>query len=172
MEDRAPREERIRRVVTGAGGDRRATVSSDGPPPTIVRRDDHPLTWVAEQWVGGPSRDELGADLSSRPFELTPPPGGSVFRLFEFAPEGDFAGPDGEPVAATAMHSTASLDYVIVVAGTLSMEMEDGTEVELGPGDCVVQRGTEHAWHNYGTEPVIAAAVLISTEPAPTKPED
>jgi hypothetical protein len=36
--------------------------------------------------------------------------------------------------------------------------------VELSQGDVVVQRGTNHAWSNRGTEPCLIAFVLNDTE--------
>jgi hypothetical protein len=44
--------------------------------------------------------------------------------------------------------------------------MLDEGEVHLKPFDVVIQRGTNHAWVNRGTEPAILAAVLIDAEPA------
>jgi len=32
----------------------------------------------------------------------------------------------------------------------LGLELDDGLEVTLGPGDVVVQNGTRHRWHNRG----------------------
>jgi mannose-6-phosphate isomerase-like protein (cupin superfamily) len=48
------------------------------------------------------------------------------------------------------MHRTATLDYDIVLEGRIGLELDNGTEVELGPGDVVVQNGTRHRWHNRG----------------------
>jgi len=52
----------------------------------------------------------------------------------------------------TPMHRTETIDYVIVLAGELEMQMDDST-VKLKAGDVLVQRGTNHAWINRGTEP-------------------
>ena len=46
------------------------------------------------------------------------------------------------------------------------MVMEEG-EVLLKPGDCIVQRGTNHAWKNRGDKPCLLAAVLVDAVPAP-----
>jgi mannose-6-phosphate isomerase-like protein (cupin superfamily) len=59
------------------------------------------------------------------------------------------------------MHTTKTVDYDIVLAGTLTLELDDGVEVELPPGSCIVQNGTRHSWHNYGTEPAVLGYVLI-----------
>jgi len=34
--------------------------------------------------------------------------------------------------------------------GRVGMELDNGVEVLLGPGDVVVQNGTRHRWHNRG----------------------
>ena len=59
------------------------------------------------------------------------------------------------------MHQTETIDYIIVLKGELTMLLEDG-EVHLKPLDVVVQRGTNHAWVNRGSEPALLAAVLIA----------
>jgi mannose-6-phosphate isomerase-like protein (cupin superfamily) len=97
-----------------------------------------------------------------------PPPGGSAVAVMELAPEGDefhefvrtalqpWADPD-EP----GMHRTATLDYDVVLDGTVGLELDDGAEVTLKPGDVVVQNGTRHRWHNRGTTTARVLAVTI-----------
>lgn len=46
------------------------------------------------------------------------------------------------------MHKTASVDYEFVVSGSVVLELDDGREVELHPGDTVIHNGTRHAWRN------------------------
>ena len=46
-----------------------------------------------------------------------------------------------------------------------SMAMEDG-ETLLKPGDCIVQRGTNHAWVNKSDTPCTLMAILIDAERA------
>ena len=46
---------------------------------------------------------------------------------------------------------TTNLDYDFVLEGTVGLELDNGTEVTLRPGDIVVQNGTRHRWHNRGT---------------------
>ena len=46
------------------------------------------------------------------------------------------------------------------------MVMEEG-ETLLKPGDCIVQRGTNHAWVNKGDKPCMLMAILIDAVPAP-----
>jgi len=40
----------------------------------------------------------------------------------------------------------------------------DESEIELEPFDVVVQRGTNHAWVNQGTEPALLVGILIDAE--------
>ena len=45
-------------------------------------------------------------------------------------------------------------------------EMEQGSTL-IKQGDCIVQRGTNHAWVNRSDKPCLLAAVLIDAVPAP-----
>ena len=40
----------------------------------------------------------------------------------------------------------------------------DEEEIDMKPFDVVVQRGTNHAWVNNGTEPALLIAVLIDSK--------
>lgn len=53
----------------------------------------------------------------------------------------------------------ADLEYVI--SGRVVLELDDGAQVELGPGDTVVQNGTRHAWRNPYDEPCRMVVVLV-----------
>lgn len=150
-----PRE--LRRIVTETDERGRSTCTA-GVAPTILEPPDGQGTWIADEWVTDATPTDLeGADLAGREWQLEPPPGGSAFRLFQLPPRGV----DGH---ASALHRTATVDYVVVVSGTMWLVVDTG-EVELGPGDCVIQRGTSHAWENRSSEPCVAAAVLISARP-------
>ncbi|TDP91858.1 cupin domain-containing protein [Labedaea rhizosphaerae] len=62
---------------------------------------------------------------------------------------------------APGMHRTDSLDYVLVVSGEVTLELDDGEQTVLAAGDVVVQNGTRHAWRNHGTEPCTIVGVAI-----------
>lgn len=122
------------------------------------------------------SGDRPGAALD--PF--FPGPGGHRFLLFTFlpdesAPAEDTSAPrsEGESLPGLleafdqdrpGMHRTDTVDYTYVISGELILELEEGA-VELQAGDCVVQRGTRHAWRNPSDQPAVVAAVLIGAEP-------
>ena len=62
---------------------------------------------------------------------------------------------------APGMHTSATIDYDYLVSGRLILELDDGATVELGPGDCVIQNGTRHAWRNPFDEPAVMVVTLI-----------
>ncbi len=88
-----------------------------------------------------PNTWELGTSLAN----------GSVVRIGRY-----------EPGVSERWHRTDTIDYAIVLAGELWMQLDEG-EVHLKTGDVVIQRGTIHNWENRGTEPCLMAFVLIST---------
>ena len=153
----------VRRVVTGVDGDGRSTFLSDGPA--------HGGDAWAEVWLTDPA---LGPDAVVDPnfgtAVLEPPAGGTVFRVFEVPTDDDMrasmAGAAGriEGVEADGFHTTQTIDYVLVLDGEISLELDTG-EVALRPGDCVIQRATRHAWRNRSGKPVKMMAVMISTRP-------
>jgi mannose-6-phosphate isomerase-like protein (cupin superfamily) len=129
-----------------------------------------------------PVSNDGSKDRSLRPMRHDPTRSGTIFRVVEIPPES--AGTKIDPDAAfgqlgstnkpsatdsarhPTMHKTNSIDYLVVISGSMHMLMEEG-EVELHAGDCIVQRGTNHAWVNRSGKPCLLAAVLIDAKPAP-----
>jgi len=62
---------------------------------------------------------------------------------------------------ANGMHTTDSIDYGIVLEGEAYLELDDGVEVKLEAGACLVQNGTRHAWRNRSGKPCVMAFVLL-----------
>jgi quercetin dioxygenase-like cupin family protein len=62
---------------------------------------------------------------------------------------------------APGMHTTATIDFEVVLDGEVWLELDDGVEVHLRPGDTVVQNGTRHAWRNHGDEPARLAVFIV-----------
>jgi quercetin dioxygenase-like cupin family protein len=83
----------------------------------------------------------------------TTDPNGTVFRIVEY-----------RPGVAPRHHRTESIDYAVVLAGQIDMELE-GETVHLRAGDVLVQRGTVHNWVNRGAEPCVIAFVLVAAKP-------
>ncbi|MBJ7356506.1 cupin domain-containing protein [Nocardioides sp.] len=59
------------------------------------------------------------------------------------------------------MHTTDTVDYAICLEGELCLELDNGAEVTLTPGTCVVQLGTRHAWKNRSDQPALMCYVQI-----------
>jgi quercetin dioxygenase-like cupin family protein len=140
-----------RRIVTGHAADGRSVVLSDAPVPHVR---DVPAACFDEVWATGAAPEMLAAEPAGEPTgpgsRIGAAPGGSVIRVIEFDGSG---GP-------SPMHRTRTLDYGIVLEGEVVLILSD-SEVTLGPGDVVIQRGTDHAWDNRSGKPAKMAFVLI-----------
>ena len=62
------------------------------------------------------------------------------------------------------MHTTDTVDFDVVVFGEVYLELDEGSEVHLKAGDCVIQNGTRHAWHNRSLEKCVIAVTLVGAE--------
>ncbi len=107
---------------------------------------------------------------------MAPPTRGSIFRVVDFPPAPAFGAVDNAAMLRemgigagpsdarhATMHRTKSIDYAVVISGEIDMLLDD-SEVHLKAGDVLVQRGTNHAWVNRGTESCRIAFVLIDAE--------
>ncbi len=70
------------------------------------------------------------------------------------------------PGTRSPMHRTESLDYGICLEGECDMELDSGDTVRVRAGDVVIQRGTNHVWHNRSQGPCRFAWILLDAEPA------
>ncbi|HEY4403784.1 MAG TPA: cupin domain-containing protein [Xanthobacteraceae bacterium] len=142
----------IRRVVTGHDDDGRAIVTIDEISRNVISRRPRHESCVVWSTGSFPSDNASTLDGGARPVASTDP-GGSVFRIVQYAPG-----------VAPRNHRTESIDYAVVMAGEIDMEI-DGAIVHLRQGDVLVQRGTIHNWSNNGTVPCVIAFVLIAAAP-------
>jgi mannose-6-phosphate isomerase-like protein (cupin superfamily) len=65
------------------------------------------------------------------------------------------------------MHTTDTVDFDVVVFGEVCLELDDGAEVSLKAGDCVIQNGTRHRWHNRSSDNCVIAVTLAGAERKP-----
>jgi naringenin degradation protein FdeH len=171
----------IRRIVTGHNAAGRSVIASDGPSPHVLALPGGPDFGLTNLWVtdGAPADNAGAADAAARPVVLEPPAGGSIFRVVEFPPDRAVAGFDRDQAFASmgaahakdpdgsrhpGMHKTATVDYAIVLSGEIYALMDEG-ETLMRAGDCLVQRGTNHAWSNRSDAPCLVAFVLVSARP-------
>lgn len=135
---------KVRRVVTGHDATGKSVVVSDGMPPQ-----DHPMQGAAagadftEIWSTPEAVPVLASlpegEPTARPFTIMPS-SGHLIRVIDIYPP-NMGG------KRTVMHRTRTLDYAVVIEGEIVLVLSD-SEVVLGPGEVVVQRGTDHAWEN------------------------
>src|SRR5205814_9415507 len=90
---------------------------------------------------------------TDRPSRVGPPANGVMIRFTEMASG-----------AESPMHRTETLDVGVVLDGETWLLLDDGSETRVGPGDAVVQRGTNHAWANRSDRPVRMVFVMIDGE--------
>jgi hypothetical protein len=146
---------KIRRVVTGHDARGKAVVKIDEVCRNVIsRRPRHSscVVWTTASVPADLSGEEDGA---ARPV-ATSDSQGTVFRVVQY-----------EPGVAPRMHRTESIDYAVVLAGEIDMELDGGVVVRLSQGDALVQRATIHNWVNRGTQPCIIAFVLIAAKGVP-----
>ncbi len=156
-----------RLFVTGHTSDGAAAIVYDGTVPqlnlagTAVRGG---LLWARDDVASFP-------DDGSMPKVVTavPPPGGCRFstltiaagatdsyHMFVTRALGDLAAPEHP-----GFHRTPTLDFIVVLDGEFTLEVDRGVERVLRRGDCAVLNGVRHRWHNRGTEDATLVAVML-----------
>ena len=143
----------IRRVVTGHDATGRAIVKIDETTKNPVSSRPGATSCVVWTTQGFPVNNDSEEDEGLRKTGTTLD-NGTVFRVLELAPG-----------VSPRNHRTDSIDYAVVMAGEIDMELDNAT-VHLKAGDVLVQRGTIHNWVNRGTEPCVIAFVLIAAKSA------
>ena len=171
----------MRRIITGHNENGKSLIFIDGPPARSIGEEAGGLYEIWNTEGSGLDSSSL-KDRADIDILLSPEKGGTKFRYFQInpIPEGI---PDEAIEAATAeafekigashhrvdtsknaaMHETDTIDYIILLKGDVTLILDE-EEVKLKPHDVVVQRGTNHAWVNNGTEPALLIAVLIDKE--------
>jgi mannose-6-phosphate isomerase-like protein (cupin superfamily) len=160
----------VRRVVTGHDENGKAVFVSDErvPPaaPTVLAGSEFHELW------GGDATPKF-PDAGTEPSYTTyfPSIGGFRFKFFSLPPAGQDLPPDLDVAAALTeletllpgmasylepddpgMHTTATIDFEVILEGEIELELDDGAKVRLRPGDTVVQNGTRHRWSNPGSD--------------------
>jgi hypothetical protein len=129
-----------RRIITGHNADGKAIFDSDttlspvnpftedGSPPegtipgfTLIHRtENYPVK------VQGPTQELHGKKIALSDSS------GTVCRIVDFPPIGE----DGDAY----MHRTQSLDFAVILKGTIKLILDDGAEKTMNEGDVAVQR--------------------------------
>jgi mannose-6-phosphate isomerase-like protein (cupin superfamily) len=176
----------VRRVVTGHDARGKAVFVSDAdvPPITVTLL---PGVEFHRLW-GGDAAPQFPDD-GSMPAAVSyfPPLGGFRFGLFTIPPGKSAIPPPANTNVAAAlqeleaklpglagymepdapgMHTTPTIDFEVVLGGEVILELDEGAEVTLRPGDTVVQNGTRHRWRNEGSGPATLAVFICGAHHA------
>lgn len=175
----------MRRVLV-ANVDGVSQVMEDGAPPRSKQAVYTPGFSNTLLWSTAPGQttDFDGTDPTISAQTFIPAPGGTSMLLLTLPPMSVFQDPSYDPKAAAAehstispgitdlmepdhpgMHTTPSIDYDVLLEGTLHLELTNG-EVELHPGDVVVQHGTRHAWRNRSDQVAKVLVVFVGAASA------
>ncbi len=140
----------MKRVVTGHDPDGSAVFVSTGAPPRTVTSQYGGQVTYCWKTSGPPIVPAGGTDPTLAMASHYPELDGTSCVTVRFP--GDFHG---------GLHTTDTVDYVFVLSGEIWLVLETGAEVHLTPGDCVVQNGTGHGWHNRSSEPCLIVGVMV-----------
>jgi len=67
-----------------------------------------------------------------------------------------------EPGGANdGFHRTDTTDFGVLLSGNMALELDDGAEVVLSPGDVLIENGTRHRWRVVGDVPATLASFII-----------
>ncbi|KAF8308052.1 hypothetical protein DL93DRAFT_2087466 [Clavulina sp. PMI_390] len=159
----------VKRVVTGHNehGQSTALIVEDTPMGAFVPGSDDP-TKLARIWLTKETptnNDDQKTDFK----EILPE------RFGYIQPNGSQASiVDIPPGGKSPSHRTSSIDYIILISGSLTLLLDTGadpsypnggTTIDV-PGSIIVQRGTRHAWENRSTtEWTRFVGVMIDAKP-------
>ena len=139
----------IRRVVTSHNKDSQA----------IVWRDDHLHgklgthgNAVTLLWSSDSHPAEVTSKTDKGKVETGLVNNGSVLRIVDLPPN-----------SVGRLHRSISLDYVLVIKGSVVLSLDDGSRTTVNEGDLVVQQATMHGWDN---EADVWARILCCLMPA------
>lgn len=146
---------RLRRIVTGHDEKGAPVILIDGYADNHKFPDEKVSSTM--MWSTDASPTDLSGteDEGARILGTVPPPGGSRFTMMRFQPGNAFHG----------LHRTDTVDYVICVAGSIDMFLDEERFVTLHQGDVLIQRGTVHSWVNRGAVECRLAVVLLDALP-------
>ncbi len=168
----------LRRIVTANDANGRSHIVADGHPPATVAIEERPGYRSSNVWrtVDSPT-DVAAPDTTADHSGVLPPPRGTVIRVIDIPPRHPDPEirrqqaaaslsrlfPDADHDSAHAqpgMHLTRTIDYAIILEGTLTAILDEA-ETEMQAGDILVQRATNHAWENRSDAMVRVCFVLI-----------
>lgn len=145
---------KVRRVVTGHTKDGTAGFTTDEKfAPVEIPTGDAAFSLI---WTTSTVPADLNdvTDGRNREAGLTLN-GGSVVRVVDMLPG-----------ASSPFHRSSSIDYGIVMSGSIELELDNGVFKTCNSGDIIIQQGTVHLWRN-PSDSEICRIVFILIEAKP-----
>jgi len=131
-------------------------------------------------WQTKPGHSPHDLAIGRSPMKFYPEPGGTQFRLFTIPPLDPNMTPEQianlqdwffnevgyeharvDTSRHPMMHVTPTVDYILLLSGEISLQLDEGDPIPLKPFDAVVQRATNHSWINTGKEPALLLCVMV-----------
>jgi hypothetical protein len=149
-----------RRLVAGTDAEGRSYALADGAPPCVLSpgvgaSDGDGAVRLVELWQTGGAlgTSDQGGDPEGG-WELEPRGAGIAFRSVRL--------PAGHDPGQAGWHTTATIDVDVVLSGQLELSLPDTPPVVVGPGEAVVQRGTNHSWKPVGDDAVQFVSLMLA----------
>jgi hypothetical protein len=146
----------VRRIVTANNAEGRSYFVSD-------EETESPYLWQSS------AADPLGAEPRGAPTHflpttaptIDPPPGGTKCVRFAMDPWVVIQQNQYPGLGADGFHRTASIDYIMILSGEVDLLLDEG-KTTVRAGDLVIQRNTNHAWHNMTDQPTEFWGVMVA----------
>ncbi len=173
----------MRRIVTGHDSRGKSVVIEDAQAPNRITLDGRPGWELQTLWAtSGTPQIPVDGDPSLTVHDYLPATPGTRF-IFATWPGVRDQARNADPQTLRAeyktkvpglghahekdahgMHTTDTVDYVVILSGEVWLELDDGKQVLVQAGDCVVQNGTRHRWQNRSDLPCTMVAVMMGAE--------
>ena len=147
----------VRRVVSGNNAQGKSVVFSD----EMIKRD--------EVWHSG-LKEPTGTGFPEDSHKLLPTqglpgdlPGDQRTRAF-FVAIPPAANKVLDRAAVKNWERNAAVAYILATSGEVTYVLDEA-EVKLKAGDVLVQRNTNHTWHNHSDAPFTAFVVKVQVQP-------
>jgi quercetin dioxygenase-like cupin family protein len=129
----------VRRYVTGVNAAGRSCIVDEGDV-TLGSVEGMAEVRTASLWATDANPPPPAPPQAGHLVDVRLPPGFVRWTVVEHAPHQE----SGAATSSSSMHHTDAIDLIIVVEGSTQLVLDDDVR-DLGPGDCVVMTGVDHA---------------------------
>ena len=160
---------KFRRVTTGHNAHGKGVIASDTAIEGLVAPG---MGTIWRMWSADEPMQYPGDGRDPAAAAVYPALNGFRFHAFEMPPAAAMIAPEDRSIDPTGvsavfedhgdgMHQTDTTDLLVLMSGTVRLELDDGLCTTLEAGSFIIQNGTRHKWTNIGDTPALFAAVTI-----------